>query len=115
MFELGGDGDSVNSRCVGDGSEQLTVVGINHVHLRSVREIQTSRSAVDRYVVEAAIARNGIASLDFISGTGLKEHQSSGHHNQGVLYDHWISPLRYKTADHKERLDCDVRCFDVLS
>src|SRR5262245_36761284 len=65
VFELRSDRDAVNAGCISDGSDERAVVGIDYVNLGAVREIQAPRVAIDGYVVEAAIARHRIASLDF--------------------------------------------------
>src|SRR6185503_14537797 len=69
VLELRSDRDAMNARGIGDGADERAVVGIDYVHLGTVREIQAPRVAIDCYVVEAAIAGYGIASLDFISCT----------------------------------------------
>src|SRR5690349_2313494 len=75
VFELGGECNAVNSGCVRDCPDQLAAVRIDYVHLRAVRQVQASRIAIDRYVIEAAIAWNWITRLDFVSGSCLKQRQ----------------------------------------
>src|SRR6185369_16462794 len=75
VFELGGECDAMNSRCVSDSSNQLAIVRIDYIHLRAMRQVQTPSSAIDRYVVKAAIAGDRVARLDFVSSTALPRNE----------------------------------------
>src|SRR6185369_6349139 len=90
--------NAVNAGCVCDSADKLAVVGIDHVHLRAVREVETSSIAIDCHVVEPTIARHVIARLDLVPGTGLKE-QSSRHRNKSILNNHWIIPFECRSGE----------------
>ena len=81
MLELGGDRDSVNARSIRNGPDQRAVVGVDYVYLGAVREIQTSRNAIDGDIVESAVTRNRIAGLDLVSCTALPRREKNRHPN----------------------------------
>src|SRR6185437_11219577 len=78
VFELGSKRHTVNAGRVCDGPDQLTVVRIDHVDLRPVRQVQTSSVAIDRYVIKTAVAGNRITCLDFVSGSTLPDCKGNG-------------------------------------
>src|SRR4026209_1475378 len=67
MLELRSERHAVNSRRIRDRSDELTGVGVDHVHLRAVRKVETPRRAIDRYIVKPTIPRNRVARLNLVS------------------------------------------------
>ena len=63
----GGDGDAVHARRIGNGAHLFTRVGVEHLHLGGVRNVDAAGVAVNRNVVPSARAREWVAPGEFIA------------------------------------------------